>query len=64
VYFFGDFPLREPLMASFNILMFANGLWHVVWCWFGEKGKNYVPGLVTAPLHILTFLLYYSLIFR
>ncbi len=62
VLFFDAFPLRLPLMAGFNVLMFANGLWHVVWFVFCEKGKRYVPGLATAPLHIVTFLIYYSFI--
>ena len=62
VLFVDAFPLRIPLMAAFNVLMFANGIWHVAWFLFCEKGRRYVPGLVTAPVHIITFLLFYRLI--
>lgn len=56
VYFFKDFPLRDILMLSFNIVMFANGVWHIMWA--GIK-KTYVPGLVTAPIIIVLFLMFY-----
>jgi len=60
-----NFPFREYLMAFFIALMFANGIWHIVWFWFFEKGKKYVPGLVTAPLFIIAFFVYYfSLVFK
>ncbi len=51
-----QFPNRDYLMGFFNVLMFANGLWHIAW--FGIV-KKYVPGLVTAPLFIITFLIFY-----
>ena len=53
---YGDFPFRNYLQAFFLILMFANGVQHIVWAGFAKK---YVPGLVTAPLLILVFLLFY-----
>lgn len=62
VLLFLDFPYRMPLMAFFNVLMFANGLWHLVWFWFIEKSRRYIPGLVTAPLHVLTFLAFYTML--
>jgi hypothetical protein len=59
-----QFPLREWLMAFFAALMFANGVWHIVWFWFFEKAKRYVPGLCTAFVHIgAFFVFYYMLIF-
>ncbi|HLA69233.1 MAG TPA: HXXEE domain-containing protein [Bacteroidota bacterium] len=33
-----------------------NGLWHMVW-W--GIAKHYVPGLATAPLFVMTFIVYY-----
>lgn len=47
---------KELLMAFFNLLMFANGIQHLVWA--GVK-KKYVPGLITAPLLIAAFLWIY-----
>ncbi len=52
-----DFQYRDQFMAFFNILMFANGLWHIVW--WGVV-KKYVPGLITAPLFIVAFAIFYS----
>lgn len=49
-------PYREQLMAFFNILMFANGFWHLVWWGIVKK---YVPGLVTAPFFVIIFLVFY-----
>jgi hypothetical protein len=51
------FPSRELFQTSFLILMFANGIQHLVW--WGIK-KRYVPGLVTAFLHILVFLILFT----
>jgi hypothetical protein len=56
VIFFKDFPGRYLFMSSFNVLMFANGVWHCMWA--GVE-KRYVPGLITAPFFIITFLIYY-----
>jgi len=56
VYLMHSFPYREQFMAFFIILMFANGLWHMVW-WGIEK--KYVPGLLTAPVFVIAFLFFY-----
>lgn len=56
VFYFQNFPIRDYLMAFFAVLMFSNGLWHLVWA--GIK-KEYVPGLVTAPLFVIAYLSYY-----
>lgn len=56
VLLFENLANRDVWMAIFTILMFANGLWHIVW-WGIEK--KYVPGLCTAPLFIITFLIFY-----
>jgi len=47
---------RETWMHVFALLMFANGIWHIVW-WAIEK--KYVPGLITAPLHLIAFIYFY-----
>lgn len=52
-------PNKELLLRFFLLLMFANGIQHVVW--FGSV-KKYVPGLVTAFFHI-GWLGYYYLTF-
>jgi hypothetical protein len=51
-----QFPARDYLMAGFLLLMFANGIWHIVW-WGVEK--RYVPGIITAPFFVIVFLLFY-----
>jgi hypothetical protein len=51
-----EFPQRVYLQEFFLALMFANGVQHIVW--WGHV-KKYVPGLITAPLHILVFLTFY-----
>ncbi len=53
---FKNIPLREVFMLSYIALMFANGIWHLMWA--GIE-KRYVPGLLTAPLFIVVFLLFY-----
>lgn len=52
----GSFPARLQLMSFFLVLMFANGVQHVVWA---GSVKKYVPGLITAVLHIVNFLVFY-----
>ena len=54
------FPYRDLLMISFNVLMFANGIWHLMWAGIEKK---YVPGLITAPIFILVFLAFYFTLF-
>ena len=49
-------PYRKELLFFFFALMFVNGVQHIVW--FGFK-KKYVPGLITAPIHIVLFLFFY-----
>jgi len=49
-------PYRKYLLVFFLLLMFAQSLWHLAW-W--AMKKQYVPGLVTAPIHIILFLLFY-----
>ncbi len=56
VYLIPSFPAREYLQAFFLILMFANGIQHVVW--WGVV-KDYVPGLITAFAHLAVFLYFY-----
>jgi hypothetical protein len=56
VWLFQDFPSRVYLQAIFLALMFANGVQHIVWAGILKK---YVPGLVTTPLHIIVFLMFY-----
>ena len=56
VYALQSFPFREYLMPVFMLLMFANGLQHVIWA---SWEKRYVPGLITAPLHVVVFVLYF-----
>ncbi|OGE31964.1 hypothetical protein A2631_02485 [Candidatus Daviesbacteria bacterium RIFCSPHIGHO2_01_FULL_44_29] len=56
VYFLQDFPNRQYFQAFFLVLMFANGVQHIVW---SGVAKKYVPGLITAPIHILVFLFFY-----
>jgi len=51
-----QFPERQLLLAVFILLMFANGIQHLVWF---SLEKKYVPGLLTAPLHVILFLLFY-----
>lgn len=51
-----SFLNREILQAFFLVLMFANGVQHLVW--FGSV-KKYVPGLITGVIHIIVFLFYY-----
>src|SRR3989338_1847505 len=56
VFFSTSLPYRVYLQAFFLVLMFANGVQHLVW-WGSEK--RYVPGLVTAFVHLAVFLVFY-----
>jgi len=51
-----EFPFRLQLLAFFLALMFANGVQHIVWA---GSVKRYVPGLITSPIHIVLFLIFY-----
>ena len=56
IFFVKSVPFRDNILAFYVLLMFANGIWHIIW-WGIEK--KYVPGLITAPLFIVAFLIYY-----
>ncbi len=56
VLFQKTFPYRENLLVFFTVLMFANGVQHIVW--WGTV-KKYVPGLITAFAHIAVFLIFF-----
>src|SRR3989338_5368201 len=53
VLLFPTLPYRSNIQAVFLMLMFANGIQHIVWAY---SVKKYVPGLITAPIHIIIFL--------
>lgn len=53
---FNNFPYREHFQSFFLVLMLANGVQHIVW-W--GMAKKYVPGLITAFVHICIFLVFY-----
>jgi len=50
------FPYRTQVLAFFILLMFANGVEHLIWA---GSAKKYVPGLLTAPIHVILFLIFY-----
>ena len=52
LYLFKNFPQRELSMLIFNVLMFANGIWHLMWA--GIK-KQYITGLITAQIFIIVY---------
>ncbi len=56
VWLMPDFHSRIYFQAFFLALMLANGVQHIVWA---GNVKKYVPGLVTAPVHITVFLTFY-----
>lgn len=47
-------PYKPQLTMFFIALMLVNGIQHFVW---SAVTKKYVPGLITAPLHIVLFLI-------
>lgn len=51
-----NFPARSFFQELFLVLMFANGIQHVVWA---GNVKKYVPGLITSFIHITVFLIFY-----
>ena len=57
--FLSNFPGRDSMLWFFPLLMFANGVWHIVWFWFFENLKRYVPGLITAPIFVIAFVIMY-----
>lgn len=56
VLIFSQFPYKNYLMLIFIVLMFAQSLWHLAW-W--AMKKEYVPGLFTAIIHVILFLVFY-----
>lgn len=56
VWLWQSFPYRIQFQAFFLILMFANGVQHIIWA---GSTKKYVPGLVTAMIHIILFTIFY-----
>lgn len=56
ILFTPSFPYRQVFQAFFLMLMFANGIQHLVW-W--GCVKKYMPGLITAFLHLAVFVIYY-----
>ena len=56
VWLWQDFPYRIHFQAFFLILMFANGVQHVIWA---GSIKKYIPGLITAIVHIILFTIFY-----
>jgi len=50
------FPHRDFFQLFFLALMFANGVQHVIWA---SVVKQYVPGLITALLHVMISLIFY-----
>jgi hypothetical protein len=61
VWLLPDFPNRGFLQSFFLILMFANGVQHIVWA---GNVKKYVPGLFTAFFHVFIFLLFYFQVYN
>lgn len=59
-FIFANFTGRDEMLWFFPLLMFANGIWHVIWFGFFEKGKRYIPGIFTAPLFIILFISMYQ----
>lgn len=51
-----DVSFKVLFAKAFILLMFANGIWHIFWA---LSEKKYVPGLITAPFHLLIFAWYF-----
>lgn len=56
VLFDKSFPFRDFFQSFFLLLMLANGVQHLVW---SGVAKKYKPGLITAPLHVIVFSIFY-----
>ena len=62
VYIFNpNLPFANVYMSVFALLMFINGIEHIIW---GLVVKRYVPGLITAPFFIAIFIVYYLFLIR
>jgi Protein of unknown function with HXXEE motif len=55
---FISLPFQEIFAKTFLLSMFANGIWHIFWA--GSE-KRYVPGLITAPLHVINSAFFFLL---
>lgn len=53
------FPSRDFMIWFFPLLMFVNGVQHLIWFAYISKTKEYIPGLITAPLFIFAFIKFY-----
>ncbi len=51
-----DLAFAGIFVPLFCLTMFVNGIGHIVW---GLVTKKYVPGLVTAPILSILFVLYF-----
>ncbi len=56
VFLFHSFPSRSFLQTLFLILMFANGVQHIIW---SGVVKKYDPGLTISFINIIIFLSFY-----
>lgn len=56
-----NLPLASIYMSAFALVMFINGIGHIVWA---LVEKSYVPGLITAPVFVAIFVFYYSSLVR
>ena len=52
-----DAPGGQGFMYWFIFAMLLNGMEHIIWA---AVKKRYVPGLVTAPIFVVLFGLYYA----
>lgn len=52
-----QFYAADVFMKWFMFVMLLNGMEHVIWA---AVKRAYMPGLVTAPIFILLFILYYA----
>lgn len=51
-----ELPFANQFMILFSLVMFINGIGHIVWA---LVKRSYVPGLITAPIFVILFCLYY-----
>jgi hypothetical protein len=52
-----NFAGADIFMPWFIFVMLLNGMEHIIWA---AVKKSYVPGLITAPIFIILFALYYA----
>ena len=56
IFLIPSIPYQKELLSFFALLMFANSIEHIVWAMWKKK---YVPGLITALLHLILFIAYF-----